>query len=58
VITPKQLKRSARKGATVFLVQLHHVGMGYSARETVSVGYYTGMEAGGTASEGPAELVK
>jgi hypothetical protein len=55
VITPKQFKRSARKGATVFLVQLHHVGMGDSAIEPASVEHTTGMEAGGTPSEGPAK---
>jgi transposase InsO family protein len=55
VITPKQLKRSARKGATVFLVQLHHVGMRGPTRESASVGHTTGMGPSGTSSTGSAE---
>jgi hypothetical protein len=54
VILPKQLKISAQKGATVFLAQLHLVGMGDSARLTVSVGKATSRNVGGTHSEGPA----
>jgi hypothetical protein len=54
VIPPKQLKLSAQKGATVFLVQLHLVGMGDSARETVSVENATSWNVSGTHCEGPA----